>query len=299
MSYLHNFTVGTPANRKQQPLTIEQVAQYAPSALATRPHDSRSDRYTFLPTLAVIQGMLRAGFQPFSASQSRTRLADKREFTKHMIRFRHQDSARELLVGDVIPEVVLVNSHDGTSAYKLMAGMYRLVCSNGLMVSDSTMGSISVMHKGNIVEDVVNASNQIIEGSTKALTAVREWSGLMLTTGEQNAFANAARTVRFGDSEGKVDTPITAGQLLEPKRSEDQGPDLWRTFNRVQENVIRGGLRNVQRDERGRRARDEHGNRARMVTTRQVTGIDQDVKLNRALWTLADEMAKLKQKQAA
>jgi len=286
MSYLHSFTYGTPANRRQTPLTIDQIAQYAPSALATRAHESRSDRYTYIPTINVIEGMIKAGFQPFSASQSRSRIEGKAEFTKHMIRFRHQDIGADLVVGDVIPEVVLVNSHDGTSAYKLIAGMYRLVCSNGLMVADSTTASLSVMHKGNIVAEVIDGSNLIIQNSQKALQAAGTWSRLQLTDGEQSAFAEAAHTLRFADSEGKVTTPITAAQLLRPRRSEDTGTDLWKTFNRVQENVIKGGLHGVQRDGAGRRLR--------AVSTRQVKGIDQDVKLNRALWTLAERMAELK-----
>jgi hypothetical protein len=126
MSYLHSFTVGTPANRIQTPLTIDQIAQYAPSAMATKAHVSRSDRYTYIPTVNVIEGMIKAGFQPFSASQSRSRIEGKAEFTKHMIRFRHMDLVNPLIVGDIIPEVVLVNSHDGTSAYKLIAGIKAL-----------------------------------------------------------------------------------------------------------------------------------------------------------------------------
>jgi hypothetical protein len=287
MSYLHDFAIGARANRTQSPLTLEMVRQYAPSAFATAPHSSRSERYTYIPTVNVIEGMIKAGFQPFSASQSRSRIEGKSEFTKHMIRFRHQDVTAALAVGDVIPEVILVNSHDGTSAYKLIAGMFRLVCSNGLMVADSTTGSVSVMHKGNIIAEVVEASNEIISHSEKALTAVGEWGRLQLTDGEQRAFAEAAHTVRFADAEGKVSTPITAEQLLRPRRSEDHGSDLWKTFNRVQENVIKGGLHGVIRDDNGRRLR--------AVSTRQVKGIDQDVKLNRAMWQLAERMAELKQ----
>lgn len=284
MSYLHDFTVGARSNRIQTPLTIDQIARYAPSAMATAPHESRSARYTYIPTVNVIEGMIKAGFQPFSASQSRSRIEGKSEFTKHMIRFRHQDFAMTLSVGDIVPEVVLVNSHDGTSAYKLIAGMYRLVCSNGLMVADSTTGSVSVMHKGNIIAEVIEASNGIIENSQKSLAAADQWARLQLTDGEQNAFAEAAHTVRFADSEGKVTTPITAAQLLRPRRGEDTGADLWKTFNRVQENVIKGGLHAV----------DRANGRRRVVTTRQVKGIDQDVKLNRALWQLAERMAELK-----
>lgn len=201
---MHSFI-----NRNQTPLTIDEIARRAPSALATRPYDAMSAKYTYVPTLGVIEAMIAAGFQPFSATQSRTRVPGKGDFTKHLIRFRHQDVAQSLVVGAVIPEVVLINSHDGTSAYKLIAQ------------------------------------------TQNSLGTVQGWTQLQLTDGEQHAFAESAHTLRFADADGKVTTPITADQLLTPRRREDVGNDLWRTFNRVQENVISGGLSAVQRG-RGR-----------------------------------------------
>ena len=131
---------------------------------------------------------------------------------------------------------------------------------------------------------------QIAQSSQKSLSTIGDWSRLQLTSGEQSAFAEAAHTLRFADSEGHTTTPITSAQLLQPRRSEDVGSDLWRTMNRVQENSVRGGLHAVQRDANGRRLR--------RVTTRPIAGIDQDVRLNRALWTLAERMAELKTGQA-
>ena len=278
------MTDGAFINRNQSPLTIDQIAQ-APSALATRPYDSMSAKYAYVPTLGVIQAMIAAGFQPFSAVQSRTRIAGKGDFTKHLLRFRHADVG-PLVVGDVIPEVVLINSHDGTSAYKLIAGLYRLVCSNGMLVSDGEIDSINVAHKGNVVQHVLDGSHRLIADTQKSLGTVRNWTQLQLTDGEAHAFAESAHTLRFADSDGKVTTPITADQLLVPRRREDVGNDLWKTLNRVQENVIAGGLHAVQRDAEGRRVR--------RISTRRINGIDQDVKLNRALWQLAARMAELK-----
>lgn len=282
----HNFTIGTLANRQMQPLTMEQIAQYAPSALATAAHDSRSARYTYIPTVNIIEGMMRNGFMPYRASQSNSRIEGKREFTKHMLRFRHQSNDGMLRVGDVVPEVVLINAHDGTSAYKLIAGLYRLACSNGLMVSEAELAAISIAHKGDIVSNVIDGSYKLIESSTNVLGTVNNWTNLQLTDGEQKVFAEAAHTLRFADTDGEVSTPITPAQLLAPRRTADTGNDLWKTFNRVQENTVRGGLRGVQRDETGRRIR--------AIRTREVKGIDQDVKLNRALWQLAEKMAELK-----
>lgn len=278
MSYLSNSLNSV----KNQPLTLEQIEVLAPSAFAIAPHVSRSERYVYIPTSKVITAMMSAGFMPFSAAQSKSRILGKAEFTKHMIRFRHTQHTAMQELGDTIPEVVLINSHDGTSQYKLIAGMIRLACLNGMVVADGTVESISVMHKGNIIDAVIDGSEQIIHNTQRALTAAKDWSKLQLTDGEQKVYAEAAHSIRFADADGKADTPITAEQLLRTRRYADNGNDLWHTFNRVQENVIKGGLR-------GRDA--ETGRRE---TTRRVKSIDGDVKLNRALWQLTEKMAELK-----
>lgn len=282
----------------QSALTLDAVRNIAPSAFATEAHDSRSSRYEFIPTSVIIEGLMREGFQPFKAAQSRCRIAGKSDFTKHMLRFRHVDS---LEVNGRFPEVVLVNAHDGTSSYKLLAGIFEMVCTNGL-ISGKTTGEITVQHKGNIVHNVIEGSFEIIGQSRAALGTAEDWGRLQLTAGEQQAFAASAHFMRFADSEGSVSTPITPAQLLSPRRNEDMAPgtnrwdravlpagNLWKTLNVVQENVIQGGLHGVAHgtDERGRRTR-------RNVTTRTVNGIDQDVKLNRAMWMLAESMAALK-----
>ena len=151
-TFAHNFTVGAAINpsvtlRIQNPLSMDELRHFAPSAFATSAHESRSARYTYIPTSDVIAGLMKEGFQPFNATQGRCRVAGKADFTKHLIRFRHPDSFNAIQkVGDSVPEVVLVNSHDGTSAYKLSAGLFRFVCSNGLMVSDSTVEMLSVLN---------------------------------------------------------------------------------------------------------------------------------------------------------
>jgi hypothetical protein len=283
----HNFTTGASINTPQLPMSLGQLQSVVPSAFATSAHSSRSERYAHIPTSTVIDAMMREGFQPHSAIQSRSRTEGKTEFTKHMIRFRHASVSQNIVVGDSIPEVVLINSHDGTSAYKLMAGIYRLVCSNGLVVAESTTGSLSVHHTGNIVDRVIEGSFEIVGQASKALEVAKDWQRLELSSGEREIFAEAAHTVRFADAEGEVDTPITVAQLLAPRRRDDAGNNLWETFNRVQENAIKGGLR--------ARAERKPGQRmGRVVRTREVKGIDQDVKLNRALWQLAERMAELK-----
>jgi acyl-CoA reductase-like NAD-dependent aldehyde dehydrogenase len=180
---------------------------------------------------------------------------------------------------------VLLNSHDGTSAYRVMSGVFRLVCLNGMVVADRQDAEVRVPHKGEVVRQVVEGSYAVLDDARRALDAAEAWQAMPLARDEQRAFGEAARLLRFGDAEGNTDTPITSEQLLAPRRAEDAGDDLWRTFNRVQENVIRGGLTSWGRDARGR---------SRRITSREVTGIDGDVRLNRALWQLAERMAQIK-----
>jgi hypothetical protein len=255
MSSLHSFVAGTPQNKIPVPLTMEEVARRAPSALATRPFDAMSAKYQYIPTLNVIEGMIRAGFQPFAASESRTRIKEKRGFVKHMLRFRHAEITQALVVGDTVPEIVLLNSHDGGCCFQLIAGLFRLACSNGLMVAEAEIASISTRHQGDILRDVVDGSHQLIGDAKKSLDTVGKWGQLQLSDGERNAFAEAAHTLRFADGDGKATTPITPEQLLVPRRDEDHGKDLWHTFNVIQENTLKGGLSAIQRNAAGERVR--------------------------------------------
>jgi len=158
-----------------------------------------------------------------------------------------------------------------------VGGCFRFVCQNGMVCGD-TIADIRVPHKGNVVGEVIEGAFRMLD-SFEAATEQRE--GMMdsvLDEGEQTAFARAALALRY---DGGKPAPVTERQLLVPRRVEDRAPDLWSTFSRVQENMIRGGL---------------HGRSAngRSITTRAVTGIDQNIRLNRALWVLADELRRLR-----
>jgi hypothetical protein len=147
------------------------------------------------------------------------------------------------------------------------------------------MESLRVRHSGDVEHKVIEGTYRVLDTAVAALEAPREWSTIKLDRDEQMAFAEAAHTVRFADAEGHVDTPIKPQQLLIARRTADQQPNLWNTFNVIQENAVKGGLTAMGRD---------MNNKPRRTTTRQVNGIDQDVKLNKALFTLATKMAELK-----
>lgn len=288
--HMSNIRYATNATRFKEPMTDEAIFRVAPSVFATGAHESRSERFAYIPTSDVMAAMRREGFQPMMVAQGRSRIEGKAAFTKHLIRFRHADFQTGLRRGDTVPEVVLVNAHDGTSAYKMYAGSFRIICLNGLIVADSMFESISVPHKGDVIGKVIDGAYRVIEGSKTSVEAADAWAGLSLSRDAQLAFAESAHALRFADAEGNVATAIKPEQLLIARRHEDAGNDLWRTFNRVQENAVRGGLTAMGRDANGRRRR---------TTTREVAGIDGNVRLNRELWALGERMAQILGRGAA
>lgn len=260
--------------RSASPLSDEQIKQVAPSIFAENAHESRSERYTYIPTIDVLNGLRKEGFQPFMACQTRVRKEGKREHTKHMLRLRHADQIQ----ASEANEIVLLNSHDGTSSYQMLAGMFRFVCCNG-MVAGEVNSDIRVRHNGDVIGEVIDGAFKVLDSFEVVQEQRDSMRGLSLNTGEQSAFARAALMLKYDQEDGA--TPVTESQILMPRRMEDRGSDMWTTFNRVQENLIKGGLN----------GRTGNGKR---TTTRPVMGIDQNVKLNRALWVLSEEMRKLK-----
>ena len=256
-----------------EPLTNEVMRRYAPSIFAEQAHTSRSDKYAYIPTVEIVEGLRKEGFQPFFVAQSRTRHEDRREYTKHMLRLRHAST----LPSAEAQEVVLINSHDGTSSYQMTAGVLRFVCMNGLIVGDN-IESIKVPHKGDVKNMVIEGAYEVVQSFQAIDARMGEMKETTLTSAMAEAYAEAALTLRY-DTEEKA-APVTVSQILQSRRAEDTKPDLWATFNRVQENLVRGGLSGTA----------AHGRRAR---TRAVTGIDQNFRLNRALWTLSERMAEL------
>ena len=274
MQLASRFASHSPALRSDSPLSDDQIRRVAPSIFADAPHESRSERYSYIPTAAVLTELRKEGFQPFMVCQTRVRNEGRREHTKHMLRLRHanQINAREA------NEIILLNSHDGTSSYQLLGGMFRFVCSTGLVCGD-TVGDVRVPHKGDVAGHVIEGAYQVLSGFEHAQESRESMQAITLDAGESEVFARAALALKYDDPTKPA--PVTESQILMPRRFDDRRPDLWSVFNRTQENLTKGGLS-------GRAAN------GRRQQTRPVQGIDSDIRLNRALWLLADGMRQLK-----
>ncbi|EAA9303441.1 DUF945 domain-containing protein [Salmonella enterica] len=254
--------------RRDCPLTHEELMQYTPSVFAGAKHASRSDQYSYIPTITLLENLRREGFEPFFACQSRVRDPERRDYTKHMLRLRRASQ----ITGQQVPEIIILNSHGGESSFQLLPGVFRSVCTNSLVCGQS-FGEIRVPHRGNIVEKVIEGAYDVLNVFDRVEEKREAMESLILTPPAQHALANAALTYRFGEEH----QPVTTAQVLTPRRQEDHGQDLWTLWNTLQENLLKGGLP-------GRTVQGKH------THTRAVNGIDGDVKLNRALWVMAEQM---------
>lgn len=276
--------------RKGEFLSYEQIAQFAPTVFANDRHESRSEKFQVIPTHQLLAGLQKEGFVPVKVQVGGSRDVEKRAFTKHLLRFRRlNDLTGAPKVGDSHPEVALLNAHDGTSSYQLHAGLFRLICENGLTVSDQDFGSVRVGHSGrNILDKVIEGTYRVLDDAVVALDHAQELRAVALSHDERRIFGEAALRLRF--DEETLPKDISGLEVTRARRDADVGNDLWLTFNKAQENLVRGGLHYRHEGENGRVTHRD---------TRPVQSADSDVKLNRALWHLANEFAKLKTSQAA
>lgn len=281
MKYLSKNAVST-TDFNSAPIMLSDLQAAVPSVVATEAHSSRSDKYGFISTMDILLG-LRDRFAITKAMQSRVRKDGTRQaYTKHMVRLRARNVPGVQELGGVFPELVLVNSHDGSGSYQLYAGLFRLVCMNGMVVCDEEYGRIKLRHNASAVGEVIDASYTVVEHANEAIQRAGQWSRITTTRDDRMALAESVHALRFepGTPAAKAISPEA---LLAPRRFGDAKDDLWHVVNRVQENAIKGGVAGVNWNTRT--------GRGRWSTARAVTGVDQDVKLNRAIWAFGEKLA--------
>lgn len=267
------FNVSTEtAHAFTESYTIRDLQRLAPAVFATEPFAKTSATYKFIPTAELVAALLDAGFEAVAVRQARAH-GERVGYARHMLRFRHVRESITLI--EAVPEIILINSHDATSSYQLRAGLFRPLCSNGLIVRIGDFGVINVPHRGNIVANVVDSALALTKGFADIGETVRRMAGTVLSEHARNSFARQALRIRYHAPGQHI--PIGEHKVLETRRYLDEGVDLWRTYNVVQENLMRGGLA-------GQSAR------GRQSVTRRIGAIREGVRINTGLWQLAMTM---------
>ena len=252
-------------------LTVKVLFAALKSATSSAQSVDGEPKYTFIPTERVLAGLMGAGFVPVEARQAYTRIASMHH-ARHVLRLRRRYETVQLR--DAVPEIVFLNSHDGTSAYQLRMGIFRVVCTNGLIVSRGAFPGVSVAHRGDIVDEVITGALRIAEQFEILAGQVERMEAWHLLRDEQLGFAHAAMAVRYPDM---GEASMQPAQLLRCRRVEDQPDNLWSTLNRVQENLLRGGLTRWAAN-------------GRLSHTRRITSLREDVRINGRLWDLAAQV---------
>lgn len=263
-------------------LTKEEIKEQAPLVFADAPtNPDVSGKYLFVNTETIIDDLDKLGWKPVQAAQRKARKKEGTIFSKHMVAFQNPDIQITSSDGDnAYPRILLTNSHDGMQAFKFSVGIFRLVCSNGLVVADEQFSDFKIKHKGYSFEELRNVVRQAVEDLPNKVQVMNDMKDRVLTQEEKNKLAVDAMLIRAGikpnsdkAKEFEYDAE-TIEDILEPKREADKGNDLWRVFNVVQEKITQGDFHAALTG-------------AKVRKVRKIKSFEKDMKVNKELFKLA------------
>ena len=242
--------------------SLENIKAIAPSVFTTEKASHLSDKYVQTPTSRVVEDLMNLGWEVTKVQEVKSR--KYKGFQKHLVVFRNPDIMIKGENGDdSFPQILLTNSHDGKAAFNFRVGIFRLVCSNGLVVSDADFSNVSIRHMNYTFESLQVKINEIISKLPGLVNKINTFKAKTLTEAEMNDFAVKASQLRTKKTVNIMD-------VLSATRSQDQGNDLWVVFNRVQEKILGGSYTSG-----GRKARS-------------VKNFQKDIQLNEQLFELAE-----------
>jgi len=256
-------------------LNESQIREQASSIFTTKGAPGTSEKYAHIPTNQIIHDMEKLGWGVVDAKQVRARKGEG--YQKHLVVFRNNNIVIEGTDGDsAYPQVLLTNSHDGKNAFTFTAGLFRMVCENGLVICSKEFENLKIRHYGYNFEELTNVINSMVEKLPLTVESMNRFKRKQLVKTQIEEFAKKAAAIRFGADQLNNIT-IDYDKLIEPTRPEDQGNDLWSVFNVVQEKLVHGMFEYTS------------GNKLRKA--RKIKNFKQDLDLNAKLYELAVEYA--------
>ena len=254
---------------KNEFLTKDQIREIAPSVFTAKADKkTTSKHYVHIPTEKVIDDMTALGWGVVDAKQVKARKGQG--YQKHMVVFGNDDLRIDGQDGDtVMPRILMTNSHDGKNAFTFQAGLYRLVCSNGLVIADAEFASMKIRHMGYDLNELSTVISEIVEKLPLTVECMNKLKAKKLSQEEKEKFALEAIGLRF-DTKNKN---FEIQELLEPTRVEDKGDDMWSVYNLIQEKLVHGMI--------------NYGVGIKQRKARKIKNFQQDMKLNQDLYALA------------
>jgi len=254
--------------------TIEEIKSVAPSIFTSKAFDEVSKNYIHIPTNQIVEDMEALGWKVVDAKQVKSRKDKYKGYQKHLLVFRNTDVVINGENGDtVFPQILISNSHDGKSAFVFRAGLYRLVCENGLVVANKEFERVSIRHVGYSFEELRKTISMMVEKLPLTVDSMNKLRKIQMDEKQKEEFAKRAFKLRF-NQEVKFDL----NELIKPTRPEDAGSDVWSVYNVIQEKLINGGFEYTNENGKFRKGR-------------KIKNFQQDIKLNEQLYELATEYA--------
>jgi len=263
-------------------LTKDQIRNSSPLVFADAPtNPDVSKRYLFVNTETIIDDLEKLGWLPVQAVQRKARKSGGTIFSKHMVAFQNPNIKITSSDGDdAYPRILLTNSHDGMQAFKFSVGIFRLVCSNGLVVADEQFSDFKIKHKGYTFGELRNVVRQAVSDLPNKVQVMNDMKNRTLTQEEKNKLALDAMLIRANITPGSKEASKfdydaeTIEDILDPKRDADKGNDLWRVFNVVQEKITQGEFHAALKG-------------AKVRKVRKIKSFEKDIKVNKELFKLA------------
>jgi hypothetical protein len=273
-------------------LDFNTIIDDCPAVLTETKSPETSGKYGFVNTMQAMQILGDYGFRPTKAMQQPSRNPAKKPFAMHCISFAHDDFLRNPY-NETRPEIILYNSHDGKSALKLFAGAYRFICSNGIVAGDGFQSKMRHSKKtANGFETLLKETAESLPRMMLQITKLQQTE----TAANVLDFAYNAAKLRWemapnelaeNAETGTYYDKNTIGGLLGARRFNDQGTNAWRVFNRVQENIMRGGPDILSLTKKAK----ETGQGWKYRKAKAVSSLPETIRLNRELWNMSHELA--------
>ena len=254
-------------------LTTSEIKQRANSVFTDTASPNVSSKFTHIPTHKVIEDMSQLGWGVVDAKQVKARKGQG--FQKHLVVFRNPDVVINGADGDtVFPQILLTNSNDGKNAFTFTAGLFRLVCENGLVISTQEFENVKIRHMGYTFEELQTQIRAMVEQLPLTVESMNKMKAVELDETSIVEFAEKALATRFKEDELQ-NIKVDLDKLLEPTRPEDKGNDLWSVFNVLQEKILEGDFQYMA------------GTKIRKA--RKVKNFKQDIEINQKLFAVAAE----------
>lgn len=236
-----------------------------------------SDRYSVVQTGELLSQFESNGYEVSQFQTASVRKAEKQGFQKHILRLRHPDLILPNQDG-LQPEVVLINSYDRSSSFCLMLGIFRFICSNGL-ISGNSYESLRVRHVGDVMPKVLAAAAKIQQWTPRLNEDISRLTERKLSQGEIVQFANDMAKEYVSNRDDIIQ--LDSSRLLTVNRSQDRQNDAFTILNVIQENLLLGRVSYTYQKE------TEKGIETKTRNGQRVRSIARNTELNQKVWDRA------------